>query len=271
MTKKLPEQLSKAPTAELSSIKAICFDIDDTFSSEGKILPTTFDSLWKLKEAGYLLIPVTGRPAGWCDHIVRFWPVDAVVGENGAFVFYMDKGKRQRYDILSPEELSSAQSSLNKLADIIKVKIPKATWASDQAYREFDLAIDFCEDVEPWQAGEIDDLVKICRDQGAIAKVSSIHVNTWYGVYDKQTTFDHWMKDFGEKYLGRKFDKSEWIYIGDSPNDEPAFEYFSKSVGVANLKDFYDQLKTYPTWVCDHQSGKGFEQLAQRLLSSKHS
>jgi len=26
-------------------------------------------------------------PAGWCDLIARFWPVDAVVGENGALYF----------------------------------------------------------------------------------------------------------------------------------------------------------------------------------------
>ena len=32
---------------------------------------------------GKLVIPITGRPAGWCDHIARMWPVDAVVGENG--------------------------------------------------------------------------------------------------------------------------------------------------------------------------------------------
>lgn len=270
MTKKLPELLSKAPTAELSSIKAICFDIDDTFSSEGKILSSTYESLWKLKDAGYLLVPVTGRPAGWCDHIVRFWPVDAVVGENGAFVFYMDKGKRQRYDVLSANEVSNAKRSLKDLATIIKSKIPKARWASDQAYREFDLAIDFCEDVDAWEPSEIEGLVKICRDHGAIAKVSSIHVNTWYGIYDKQTTFDRWMSDLGESYLGCKLDKSEWIYIGDSPNDEPAFEYFPKSVGVANLKEFYAQLKTYPTWICDFESGKGFEQLAEKLLSNHY-
>lgn len=269
MIKKLPELLEKAPTSELSSIKGICFDIDDTFSSEGKILASTFNSLWRLKEAGFLLIPVTGRPAGWCDHIVRFWPVDAVVGENGAFVFYMDGGKRERFDILSAEELSSAQKSLKKLAKKIKSNFSDVTWASDQAYREFDLAIDFCEDVKPWPAAKIEQLVELCRSEQAIAKVSSIHVNTWYGIYDKQTTFDKWINDIGESYLGHAFDKNEWIYIGDSPNDEPAFEYFPKSVGVENLKDFYNQLETFPTWICNYPSGKGFEQLVDLLIKAR--
>jgi HAD superfamily hydrolase (TIGR01484 family) len=270
MTVLNPQSITKAPLEELSSIKGVCFDIDDTFSSDGKILGSTFESLWKLKEAGFKLIPVTGRPAGWCDHIVRFWPVDAVVGENGAFVFYMNEGKRDRYDILSLEQLKENTKSLKQLEKKILKEFPHAKWASDQSYREFDLAIDFCEDVPAWDPSDIEKLVQLCRDDGAIAKVSSIHVNTWYGIYDKQSTFDRWIHDVGESYLGMSFHKSEWIYIGDSPNDEPAFEYFEKSVGVANLKDFFSQLKTLPTWVCDFESGKGFEQMVNLLISSQN-
>ena len=32
----------------------------------------------------------TGLLAGWCDHIARMWPVDGVVGENGALYFWYD-------------------------------------------------------------------------------------------------------------------------------------------------------------------------------------
>lgn len=263
------ESITKAPLEELSAIKGVCFDIDDTFSSEGKILGSTYESLWRLKEVGIKLIPVTGRPAGWCDHIVRFWPVDAVVGENGAFVFYMNNGKRERYDVLSAEQLKENQQGLELLSQKILEEFPHAKWASDQAYREFDLAIDFCEDVSAWPKEDIDSLVNLCRQEKAIAKVSSIHVNTWYGVYDKQTTFDRWIKEVGEEYLGIPFHKDEWIYIGDSPNDEPAFRYFPKSVGVANLKNFFSELETLPTWVCDYESGKGFEQMANLLIKSR--
>ncbi len=265
----LPLNIEQAPIEELACIQGICFDIDDTFSSEGKILASTYEALWKLKEAGFKLIPVTGRPAGWCDHIVRFWPVDAIVGENGAFVFYMHEGKRQRFDVLSMSELRQAKESLKELARKIKEQFPYAQWASDQDYREFDLAIDFCEDVAPWKKIDIDRLVALCQKEQAMVKVSSIHVNTWYGVYDKQSTFDRWMKQQGEAFLGMKFNQHEWIYIGDSPNDVPAFQYFSKSVGVANLKNFFNDIEIYPTWICDYESGKGFEQLAERLLACR--
>ena len=38
---------------------------------------------------GSRVVPVTGRPAGWVDHIARMWPVDGVVGENGGLWFWM--------------------------------------------------------------------------------------------------------------------------------------------------------------------------------------
>ena len=135
--------------------------------------------MWSLKKAGIKLIPVTGRPAGWCDHIARFWPVDAVVGENGAFTLFMDQDqgreKLRRFDTLSTEDSTTAKSKLFALRTKIEKEFPGVRFASDQAYREFDLAIDFCEDVAPWKDSEVTRLVKLCEDEGAIAKISSIH------------------------------------------------------------------------------------------------
>ena len=143
----------------LGHIKGVCFDIDDTFSSHGKITAEAFQSLWDLKKAGFALIPVTGRPAGWCDLIARFWPIDGVVGENGAFSFYMENGKRARIDTLPQTDATLARSKLKSLKDAILAKYPHAEFASDQDYREYDLAIDFCEDVPAWKEADVDALV----------------------------------------------------------------------------------------------------------------
>src|SRR5580698_2815830 len=86
---------------ELGQVQGVCLDIDDTLSTAGKLTAEAYASLWNLKNAGFVIVPVTGRPAGWCDQIARFWPVDAVVGENGAFTFFMKDGKRQRMDTLA--------------------------------------------------------------------------------------------------------------------------------------------------------------------------
>jgi hypothetical protein len=60
------------------------------YSLQKAIMPSE-----KLHQAGFKLIPITGRPAGWCDHIARMWPVDAVIGENGAFYFVYEQSKRK--------------------------------------------------------------------------------------------------------------------------------------------------------------------------------
>jgi hypothetical protein len=141
------------------------------------------------------------------------------------------------------------------------------------------LAIDFCEDVKPWPRAEVDRLVEVCRGQGAHAKVSSIHVNAWYGEFDKRRGFDAWLAA-GAPGLGREFPAafgvsaptppatlSEWIFAGDSPNDEPMFAYFPHSVGVANLANFIDRLKSPPKFLTAKPSGAGFVEIADRLLA----
>ncbi len=257
----------------LKSIRGVCFDIDDTFSSHGKITAQAFNALWELKKAGFFLVPVTGRPAGWCDHLARFWPVDGVVGENGAFTFYMHQGVRKRIDTLSPTESEQAKSKLSNLRKAIQDHFPDAQFASDQNYREYDLAIDFCEDVPAWAPQQIDDLVSFCESQGAIAKISSIHVNTWFGRYTKRDGIKAFV-EFALKHIDPHFPAfgtrgDEWIYVGDSPNDEPLFEAFEYSVGVANVTPFLPKMKFHPRWITQASCGEGFSELAAALIGAK--
>lgn len=178
---------------KIRGIRGVAFDIDDTFSTEGLISADAFAALWRLKREGYALVPITGRPAGWCDHFARFWPIDAIVGENGAFTFYMEEGKRKRLD--TPGGDPARDTKIAKLRATIEEEFPGVTFASDQLYRENDLAIDFCEDVPAWDPKEVDRLVDVCTREGAHAKVSSIHVNAWYGEFDKRKGFETWLAD----------------------------------------------------------------------------
>jgi len=253
----------EALRSHLPGIKGICFDIDDTFTSHGKITGEAFQSLWNLKKAGFKLIPVTGRPAGWCDLIARFWPVDGVVGENGAFSFYMHEGKRKRIDTLPPQDAQSARSKLQALKTAIQDGFPGAEFASDQEYREYDLAVDFCEDVKPWPEPEVDRLVKFCESKGAIAKISSIHVNTWFGRYTKIEGIKHFLSETRAELGLPSFE--EFVFAGDSPNDEPMFEAFPFSVGVANVRPFLGRIRHAPKFITTLEAGAGFAELARFL------
>ena len=251
----------------LKDIKGICFDIDDTITTNGKLIEKSYSSLWNLKEAGFILVPITGRPAAWCDHIVRYWPVDAIVGENGAFTFFMQDGVRKRIDTMGLVNLDEIKENLSKLKKKITTKFPIAKFASDQNYREYDLAIDICEDVTPWKENEVQALLSFCKENGASAKLSSIHVNTWFGDFDKATGFKHWL---GSGAPGTKRDVlkwDEWIFIGDSPNDAPLFEVFSQSVAVANINRYLSNLKSKPTWICNSENGEGFYEFSEKLIA----
>lgn len=255
-----PKQIAELDT---SNIIGIFFDIDDTFSTNGKIDAEAYSSLWRLKKMGKVVVPVTGRPAGWCDHIARMWPVDAVIGENGALYFMMKAGKMTKNYTADELQRVVYKKKLADIRDEILREVPGAEVASDQDYREFDMAIDFCEDVRRLSGQDIDRIVEIFRKYGAETKVSSIHVNGWFGGYDKLTT----TKIFVRKELKMDLDRDNdrFIFCGDSPNDEPMFEYFDKSVGVANVMDFFDRLKIYPKYITTGKSGAGFAELVDCL------
>ncbi len=249
----------------MKAVRGVCLDIDDTLSTEGKLTADAFAALWKLKKAGFVVVPITGRPAGWCDHIARFWPVDAVVGENGAFTFFMREGVLRRLETPMQFSREEARARLTGLEAKVREEFPEARWASDQPYRDYDLAIDIREDVKAWSRGDIDRLLRLCQDEGAHAKLSSIHVNAWFGDYDKRKGF---LQALNSGALGDdELDLSRWLYIGDSPNDEPMFELFPLSVGVANLKPYLDRLKMPPAYLTIRSSGGGFVEMAKRLLA----
>ncbi len=251
----------------LKGLSGVFFDIDDTFTTEGKMPEVSFSALWALHNAGYFVVPITGRPAGWCDHIARMWPVTGVVGENGAFYFHLDekRGKLVRRFFIEPDEIEEKRERLKAIGEKILKEVPGTAYASDQSFRLFDVAIDFTEDVPRLTKGEIDKICEIFEKNGVTYKVSSIHVNGWFGDYDKLTM----TKIFANEVLNIDLDemKDKFVFIGDSPNDEPMFRYFVNSVCVANVKNFLDDIKDPPKFITESTGGEGFSEVAEVILS----
>jgi hypothetical protein len=249
-----------------AQLRGLLFDIDDTLSTDGKLTAEAYAALEGLKRAGRIVVPVTGRPAGWCDHIARMWPVDAVVGENGAFYFRFSDGKLRKKFQDSDAVRAHNRSQLAAIGEGILAQVPGCALASDQPYRETDLAIDYCEDVPPLPAAAVQRIATLMREAGLTAKVSSIHVNGWFGRYDKLTTS---RRLFAEAFgVDAAALQREFAFAGDSPNDEPMFAWFEHSVGVANVARFAAQLKDRPKYVTPSEAGRGFAQLVARLLGS---
>jgi HAD superfamily hydrolase (TIGR01484 family) len=247
--------------------EGVFFDIDDTFTTHGKIPASAYQALWTLKDLGLKVVPITGRPAGWCDHIARMWPVDAIVGENGAFYFWLDEREgRLKKRFLDPGHIRrEKRAQLQQIREEVLSSVPGTAIASDQSYRETDLAIDFCEDVSPldWQA--IESICAIFNKHGATCKVSSIHVNGWFGNYDKLGM----TRTMAEELWGIDLNvrKRRFLFCGDSPNDEPMFQFFPFSVGVNNLLRFAHRMQHLPAFVADCEGGEGFAEIIDAILS----
>jgi HAD superfamily hydrolase (TIGR01484 family) len=254
------------PLAELDArgVKALLFDIDDTFTTGGKLTAEAYDALERLQRAGRIVVPVTGRPAGWCDHIARMWPVDAVVGENGAFYFFFAAGRLQKRFQDDAATRREKRGRLDAIARRILAAVPGCALASDQDYRETDLAIDYCEDVAPLPLEAAERIEALMHEAGLKARISSIHVNGWFGDYDKLAMS---RLLFTERF-GLEPGK-ETVFAGDSPNDAPLFAFFEHSVGVANVRRFEDLLAHKPKYVTRAASGAGFAELAAHLLRNR--
>ncbi len=239
-------------------------DIDDTLTDQGQLHADAYQALWTLHDQGVVVIPVTGRPAGWCEMIARFWPVGGIVGENGAFYFRYHNKKMLRHFVVEDELRMKNRARLDQLAAEILRKIPGAALASDQFSRLMDVAIDFCEDVPPLENSQVKKIVELFEAGGATAKISSIHVNAWFGNYDKLSM----CKIFANRELGLDLTQhqNKFAFSGDSPNDEPMFAFFENSFAVANINNFVEQIKHLPCFVSGHEGGKGFVEIAKVLL-----
>jgi HAD superfamily hydrolase (TIGR01484 family) len=261
--------LAEFPIEDRGRIRGVLTDIDDTLTSHGRLFAASYSSLERLQHAGLLVVPVTGRPAGWCDHIARMWPVDAVVGENGAFWFRYDSKARRlvkRY-VMSDMERSRRGEQLKKIGKKILAEVQGSAIAGDQAYREADLAIDFREDVPELPREAVARIVAIMEAEGLTAKVSSIHVNGWFGDYDKLSTTKRMFKEDFDIDLDR--DREQFVFTGDSPNDQPMFAFFPNAVGVANVLEMADLMSDFPKWITPSAGAAGFAELADALIPTK--
>jgi hydroxymethylpyrimidine pyrophosphatase-like HAD family hydrolase len=265
--------LADMSPAEAAGLRYILMDIDDTLTREGKLLPRAYTSLWKLREAGLRVIPVTGRPAGWCDCIAREWPVDGIVGENGALALWEEPcphGDARRPVLQAdyhPAAIRNDHPVLVKVKERALKEFPLLRVAKDQFARLYDLALDFAEEEPVLPLSAAQRIRDIAQEEGAQAKVSSIHVNIWMGTYDKLSMV--------ERFLSRRFGwcsgtgDRELIFAGDSPNDEPMFARFPLSCGVANVKKYVSIMKQLPAFVSSLDCGDGFAELAETILAKR--
>lgn len=253
-------------TEDWKSVDWVLTDVDDTLTWEGKLPPESLIALNNLQQAGIKVVAVTGACAGWCDHIAQLWPVDAVLGENGAFILEKKNGYLTIQADLSLERLKQQQERLKlEVLEILK-DYPELNLTLDQSYRLCEVSIDIGQNRPRVDDHIVDEITRKIHTLGAHATASSIHINAWYGEHSKKVTSLRYLKERG---LTASDIEDRCCYVGDSLNDQYMFATLPKSVGVANIEHYWDKLITLPPIVMTKPGGYGFAEFAQQLLQLK--
>ncbi|WP_043831898.1 HAD-IIB family hydrolase [Muricoccus aerilatus] len=264
-----PLPLSDAPPQRLAALRYVLTDIDDTLTEEGRLPALAYAAMEALSVAGIAVIPVTGRPAGWCDAIARQWPVTAVVGENGALWYAEDRQARRmlRWQAQGEAARLANRDRLMALADRAMAAVPGSALSADQPFRLFDAAVDFAEDAGPLPLEAAHRIAAVFEAGGAQAKVSSIHVNAWFGGWDKRSGIENL---FAARLAPLASVIGQVAFLGDSPNDAPLFAAVPFSVGVANVVPHLDSIAAAPAYVTRAPGGRGFAEFAEGLLAARN-
>ena len=259
--------LASVPRDICRGLKYIFTDVDGTITSGGVLVEEAYSALWALKKHGFTIIPVSGGAAGAAIHMARAWPVDAFATESGAAVFYFKDGRMNMLNHDTATVKATDDKALNMIEDMRRA-VSGFKLAKDQYSRIYDIAIDYHEDAPFLDENEVNVLYEIARKHGAKTRRSSIHINAYFGNYNKLAAASLYFERALNKNICDCLDQC--AFIGDAPNDKEMFDFFPISFGVSNIAKYLSELSTPPAYIADYPSGKGFAQIAALLCAEKN-
>lgn len=256
--------LSQCPSETFKNIRYVLTDMDETLTYQGRLAARTYTALERLQRAGIRVIPVTAAPAGWCDQMARMWPVEGVIGENGALFFSRscDPHHLRRLYWHQGRGLEENQRRRAGLIDAVTRTLPWARLAADQDFRQASVAWEIPPDLARRQS-----LVEVFRAEGAEYTFNNLWALAWFGRYDKLTMARQVLSDVYGLPPGQEIDQV--FYSGDSLNDEPMFGYFRHTLGVSTVREYTQQMSDLPAWISDGPGGAGFVEAAEAILASQ--
>lgn len=238
---------------ELENIELIISDVDDTITTDGKLMPKTLQAMYDANEKGYRIILLSGGSAGWCDIYLRQWPVDMVIAESGAVLLFKDANGEICYfqnPIIQNDYQEKRQSLLKAIGD--------EYLSTDQYARLYDVAVD----LKKTPKEKLREIELYALSTGANTGKSSIHLNIWYGDYNKQKGLKIFMNESG---IEDDVLKEKAIYLGDSLNDESVFDFIPLSFGVGQVEEKRDLFTFLPKYIASGHGGEGFFQVLNHL------
>jgi hydroxymethylpyrimidine pyrophosphatase-like HAD family hydrolase len=238
-------------------------DIDDTLTRDGAIEPVALQALHTLRAAGVPVVAITGRPHGWSLPFAATWPVAAIVAENGAVALMA--GPPAVHTEFAQDEATRAHNAQRLQQVAAQVLRAGARCHAGAGQRR-------PPDRHRHRPQRVPSPGRRCHRAGGGADAAegmTATVSRSTSTAGSATTTSGRARSgccSGCSAAGSTDEVDRWIYVGDSTNDQPMFQRFTHSVGVANLLRFASQLQHWPAWITDGERGQGFAEVAQALL-----
>lgn len=240
-------------------VKVVATDFDGTLTENNQLTTSAIVALSQLQTAGIDVIIVTGRSAGWVNALRNYLPVAGAIAENGGL--YYANAETSPDFLVSIPAITEYRQELANVFQEIRRRFPHRQEATDNAFRFTDWTFD----VAGLSVRDLEEIANICQKHGYSFTYSSVQCHIKPQEQDKAKGLQTVLKQYFPQLTPEQI-----LTIGDSPNDESLFnpELFPLSVGVANIKDYRQQLTYPPAYITEAAEGKGFFELSSYLTSA---
>ncbi|MDJ0649333.1 MAG: HAD-IIB family hydrolase [Xenococcaceae cyanobacterium MO_188.B19] len=243
---------NKLSTEVLQNVRLVATDMDGTLTKQSKFTSDLLLALESLLDTDIDLIIITGRSAGWVNGINNYLPIQGAIAENGG-MFY-SKNNHDWELLTQIKDITSHRQELQQVFQLLKSKFPQIQESQDNSFRLTDWTFDIGNlNLEQLQAME-----QICLETGWSFTYSTVQCHIKPLEQDKAKG----LKQIVSKYYPQLLPE-QIVTVGDSPNDESLFNsnLFPVSIGVANIKHYWNCLKYQPTYITNQPEVRGFCEL----------
>lgn len=234
----------------------IATDMDGTLTQQGKFTASLLASLQNLAQAGWSVLIVTGRSAGWVSGLSYYLPIVGAIAENGG-IFYDQAGIS--WPLTPLPDWREHRHNLSQVFQSLQGEFPQIRESADNLFR----LTDWTFDNPQFSVAQLTAMADFCHTLGWGFTYSSVQCHIKPQPQDKATGLLQVLQTHFPSYSPQ-----EVMTVGDSPNDASLFnpDFFPCSVGVANVREYLDQLPYAPCYMTTGDEGAGFCELAQFLL-----
>ncbi|TVQ14679.1 MAG: HAD family phosphatase [Leptolyngbya sp. DLM2.Bin27] len=242
---------------DFPAVKLLATDMDGTLTRQGKFTAALLQGLERLQTAGLPVVIVTGRSAGWVNGLAHYLPVTGAMAENGG-MYFPKAGPPE--PLIEISDLVAHRQQLQEAFAHLQWRWPQLQESDDNRFR----LTDWTFNLTGLTQTDLDEMAQLCQTLGWGFTYSTVQCHLYKPGQSKAAGLQRMAQvHFAD------ISPADIVTLGDSPNDESMFDpaIFPCSVGVANVKDYWQRLSHCPAQVTQAAEVDGFLELVEALVA----